>query len=57
MEKSLILGQGKGLYRMNLKHLVGPESNEVFKKQNDVCMPKRTGTNLAEVPKAKGGTI
>ena len=57
LEKWLILRQGKIPYKMSLEHLVGPESDEVFKKQNDVGMPKGTGDSLKESPVDKGETI
>lgn len=57
LEKRLILRQGKISYKMSLEHLVGPESDEVFKKQNDVGMPKGTGDSLKESPMDKGETV
>ena len=57
MEIWLILRQGKRFYKMSLEHLLGSESNEMFKKQNYVGMPKGTGASLKESPVAKGETV
>lgn len=53
MEKELILGCGWGIYKVNLEHLVVPESRQVLKRKkspNDGVCPKDTGTNLKEFP-------
>lgn len=41
---------GEDIIQMNFEHLVGPESTEVFKKQNNVGVPKRTGSQTGRVP-------
>lgn len=39
--------------QMSFEHLARPKHKEAFKKQNDGSMPKRTGANLKEAPRAK----
>ena len=57
LEKWLILGLGQEMHKIDLKHLVVPESQGVPKKHNDRGISKRHSSLLIELPIAKAGII
>lgn len=57
LDKWLFLELGHGICKINLDHLVVPETKELLKTQNDETMPKGHRSQLKELPMASWNNV